>query len=114
MPTPSFPTSLWFTIQHQEVGMKTLISSGDGGTERRRLKVSTARLRFSCPLNQLSSSDLSTFYSFYTARHGSYEAFNITVNGTTYLVRFEKDGLTWEWFHQNWYRSSISVIEVTA
>ena len=114
MPTPTFPLEPWFVVKMSEVGFKTLISAGEGGRERRRSKVSSARLSFSFPLTWLSAADLTTFYNFYVARKGAYEAWNLTIDGTTYLVRFEKDGLTWDWFHQNWHRSSVTAREVSA
>lgn len=112
--TETFNLGLWFSIKTSEVGFKTLISAGEGGRERRRSKVSAPLLSFSCPLKYLSSADLTTLYNFYVARKGAYEAFNLTVAGTSYLVRFAKDGLTWDWFQQNWRNSSIEVRQVTA
>ena len=114
MSTPVFPLAPWFSIKVSEVGIKTLISSGEGGRERRRNKVSAARRSFSFPLNNLSSTERTTLYDFYVARKGTFEAFNVTIAGTTYLVRFTKDGLSYEWFHQNFFKSSVDLIEVSA
>jgi hypothetical protein len=110
----SFPLALWFTVKFSEIGFKTLVSSGEGGRERRRSKVSAARLEFSFPLNSLTASELTTLYDFYAARKGALESFNVTVDGTVYLVRFAKDGLSWEWFHQNWKKSSVTLRQVPA
>ena len=114
MPPTVFPLTPWFSVRFQENGIKNLISTGEGGRERRRNKVATARRVISFPLKVISSANLTTLYDFYVARKGSYEAFNITVDGTLYLVRFAKDGLTWEWFVNNWKRSNIELQEVTA
>ncbi len=114
MPPTTFPLNPWFTVKFKENAIKTLISTGEGGRERRRSKVSVAMVSISFPLNVLSAANLTTLYNFYIARKGAYEAFNITVDGTTYLVRFAKDGLSWDWFVSNWKRSSIDLQQVTA
>ena len=114
MPPTVFPLNPWFSVRFSENGIKNLISSGEGGRERRRNKVAVAKRTLSFPLSYLTSAQLTTLYDFYVARKGAYEAFNITVDSTTYLVRFTKDGLSWEWFKYNWRRSSIDLQEVTA
>jgi len=110
----SFPLNPWFPVKFTETNIKTLISSGEGGRERRRSKVSTARLRISFALNYFTDAQLTTLYAFYVARHGAYEAFNITIKSTTYLVRFSKDGLSWDWFKSSWHKGNIELQEVTA
>jgi len=105
----NFPLNPWFPVKFSEVGMKTLNSSGEGGRKRRRNKVSTPRLTISFSLNYLTTAQLDTLYAFYVARLASYEAFNITIKGTVYLMHFAKDGLSWEWFKSNWHRGSIEL-----
>lgn len=114
MPPAVFPFNPWFPVRFGENGIKTLISSGEGGRERRRNKVAAAKRTISFPLGYLTAAQLTTLYDFYVARKGAYEAFNITIDGTVYLVRFARDGLSWEWFKANWRKSGISLQEVTS
>ena len=115
----NFPiTTYWFPIAYGEAGFKTDISEGFGGKEWRDSVVSVSRRTFNLPLNMLTLAQIKTVWDFYVARKGAYESFNITVrdengNNTVFLVRFQKDGLTYDWFKKaQWHKSgALQVIE---
>lgn len=110
----NFPLSPWFPVRFKEVRIKTLISDYGTGVEQRRNKNSLPGFELSFPLNYLNDTDLSSLYNFYTARLGATQAFNITIKGTVYLVRFKQDGLSWDWFQQNHNKGEVVLIVVAA
>lgn len=109
----NFPVTVYaFPIEYGEVGFMTDISKGYGGTEYRDSIVSVARRTFGIPFEMLSLANIKLIWDFYVARKGALEAFNLTVkdeNGanTVYLVRFEKDGLTYQWFVASLYNGGM-------
>ena len=114
----SFPiTQYWFPVGFGEAGFKTDISEGFGGKEWRDSVVSTYRRTFNLPLKMLTLANIKSVWDFYVARKGAYESFNITVrdeNGSSvvFLVRFQKDGLSYDWFESQWHNSgALQVIE---
>jgi hypothetical protein len=67
-PKPQYPyelTTVW----------KTIISSFDSGTERRRQKQTYPKFNVSLTYETLTKEDIQTLWNFYIARKGAYEAF---------------------------------------
>ena len=106
-------------LNEQEVGLKTLISRGESGRERRRSKASTSRRAFKLTFPGITTIKIDRIWNLYLDRKGSLYTFSwkrparyIGESGTIYNVRFLKDGLSRDWFFTNLHKIGIEFQEV--
>ena len=109
-----------FTVTESEVGIKTLISKGESGRERRRGKVATARRKFKLNFGILTTTQVDWIWTHYVDRKGALLTFTWTrpARGTgdsavQYTVRFEADGLSRDWFNANLHKLGVTFIEAS-
>lgn len=111
--SPAFP------VTEQEVGLKTLISRGESGRERRRSKASTSRRTFKLTFPGLTTTKIDRIWNLYLDRKGSLYSFSWKrparysgEAGVIYNIRFLKDGLSRDWFSTNLHKTGIEFQEL--
>lgn len=109
-----------FTVTESEVGIKTLISKGEAGRERRRSKVATPRNVLKLKFGVLTTTQIDWVYNHYVERKAALLVWTFTRpprgpgdSSKQYTVRFRQDGLDRDWFNANLHKLGIEVIEAT-
>lgn len=113
MPIPSWDTTVNIIPQFvftEEVEFKVLISSGDAGKERRRLKAGPF-YTFKLVFDVLTATECDAIWNFYIARNGNYEAFTWTNprDSVSHTVRFVEGKLSRQWFTANAHKLSLNL-----
>lgn len=110
---------LSFPIKEDEIGIKTLISHGGSGRERRRSKPSTPRRTFKLDFPIIDTLEVDRIWSLYLDRKGAAYTFSwkrpARYDGDTaviYNVRFLKDGMGRSWFNVNLHKTGLELQEV--
>lgn len=111
--SPAFP------LDEKEIGLKTLISRGESGRERRRSKASTPRRTFKLTFPGLITTNIDRIWNLYLDRKGGLYTFSwkrparyIGDSAVIYNVRFLKDGLSRNWFFVDTHKTGIEFQEV--
>ena len=108
-----------YALEESEVGLTVLISKGESGRERRRVKNATARRTFQLKFSGISHLEVDRIFGLYLDRKASGYSFSwkrpSRASGDSaviYNVRFSKDGLSKEWMNGNLHSTGLELTEL--
>ena len=120
-----FQFSPSFSFQ-ETIRFRTLISTGENGTEQRRAKWQNPLREFTMNHNAitqdtganlgdaLEGEDVDRLFRFYTNRQGKFDLFTFTspMDGSNYTVRFAEDSLQRDNFIAKLFSVGVKLVEV--